>query len=53
METLKSAAQLSRYLPFPVVYLAEQFSMRPEKIINNPFEVCSLISKYQKEYQKF
>ncbi|KAJ6993469.1 hypothetical protein NC653_016565 [Populus alba x Populus x berolinensis] len=27
--------------------------MRPKKIINNAFEVCSLISKYQKEYQKF
>ncbi|KAJ6923053.1 hypothetical protein NC652_016638 [Populus alba x Populus x berolinensis] len=27
--------------------------MRPKKKINNTFEVCSLISKYQKEYQKF
>ncbi|KAJ6913788.1 hypothetical protein NC651_016129 [Populus alba x Populus x berolinensis] len=27
--------------------------MRPKKIINNTFEECSLISKYQKEYQKF
>jgi hypothetical protein len=28
--TLKSAAQLSRYPPFPVAYLAEQFIVRPK-----------------------
>jgi hypothetical protein len=49
--TLKSAAQLSRYPPFPVAYLAEQFIVRPKKSIT-PLK-RSLISKYQKEYQKF